>query len=128
MSDEKLRIHNLKKKSVRSKIIKLYYMEYMMEKFGSKAAIHYPNDGKSCLHTTYIITDECKDSKDLCNQISEKICKSLYDKEKKDFKHLSWMNNVINLSDKQSASKILQAVSNKTCKIKGDVFIKNLIT
>lgn len=129
VSEKKLKLRKSVKKRKERKITKLDYMEYMVEKFGSRAAVFHPRDGKLYLHTTYIITDECKDAKVLCNQIAKTICKSLYDKEKKDFKYLSWKNSSIQINDKQklSGKSVLKAIKNKKSKIKSDIFIKNLI-
>jgi len=78
------------------------------------------------LHTTYLVDDDDnKDSDDLCAQIATKICASLYDKEKKDFKHLLWQHNVLRLAQWKSVAAILAGIG--SAKMSGDAFIKNLI-
>eukprot|EP01083_Nonionella_stella_P124200 374884_1 len=46
-----------RKISQKRKITKIDYMEYMIEKFGSRAAIHHPEDDTLSLHTTYILKE-----------------------------------------------------------------------
>eukprot|EP01083_Nonionella_stella_P236833 831378_1 len=130
VSDQKLRVHTQKKTHGVRKITKLDYMEYMIEKFGSRAAIYYPEDDKLCLHTTYIMKEQAQNAMKLCEQISEKICKSLEDKEKKNFKYLTWHCNVLPAVDEIEAKEVLLAIKNKprSGKNDGDKWIKNLIT
>eukprot|EP01083_Nonionella_stella_P292713 995592_1 len=83
VSDSKLRINKCKTSKGIRKTTKMDYMEYMVEKFGSRAAVCYPPSAKLSFHTTYIMKDECKDALNLCDQIAAKIQKSLYEKESK---------------------------------------------
>merc|ERR1719334_2940770 len=86
------------------KITKLDYMEYMVEKFGSRAAIYFPEEETLKLHTTYIMKDRCKNALNQCNQISETIMRSLERKEKKNFKWMDWQSNVIQKATEISTS------------------------
>eukprot|EP01084_Bolivina_argentea_P201909 345053_1 len=55
VSDQRLKILKRIENSTERRITKLDYMEYMVEKFGSRAAIYWPSDGKLYFHTTYIM-------------------------------------------------------------------------
>eukprot|EP01084_Bolivina_argentea_P221710 375461_1 len=127
VSEATMKIRKQQGNHGKRKITKLDYMEYMVEKFGSRAAIFYPEEALLSLHTTYIMTDKSNNPKQLCDQVQEAIKRSLYDKEKKDFKHLLWKHSVFNYTQEQSVKLLLSAISNKKCVIKADEFIKNLI-
>eukprot|EP01084_Bolivina_argentea_P168442 292106_1 len=91
VSEATMKIDSQQNNTSKRKITKLDYMEYMIEKFGSRAAIHYPEKALLSLHTTYIMTDnDSHNPTILCEEIQKAIKKSLYDKEKKDFTYLHW--------------------------------------
>eukprot|EP01083_Nonionella_stella_P205504 748292_1 len=127
VSDSKLKINKGKTTKGIRKTTKLDYMEYMVEKFGSRAAVCYPPSSKLLFHTTYIMKDECKDALNLCDQIAAKIQKSLYEKESKDFKHMSWECAVIACDEDMNAVATLKAISNKETTSRSDEFMRNLI-
>eukprot|EP01084_Bolivina_argentea_P104321 186803_1 len=105
-------------------ITKIDYLEYMMQKFGSRAAMLVPTDSKLVLHTTYILMDECKNAANLCNSIVKKIIDSLYKSEKKDFQHLKWNCNVMK-KENITTAKLMKSIKNAA--VCGDEFIKTLI-
>eukprot|EP01083_Nonionella_stella_P124201 374885_1 len=113
--------------SQKRKITKIDYMEYMIEKFGSRAAIHYPDDEMLALHTTYVLKEECKDAQSLCEQVEKRIRSSLEDKEGKNFAYLNWKCNVIQSDEPVNVPKIIKGVTNKGI-MPADAFIKSLIS
>eukprot|EP01084_Bolivina_argentea_P024956 46450_1 len=128
LSDSRLKIDKRRSKVVTQReITKLDYLEYMIEKFGSRAAVYHPTDATLQLHTTYMMKEECKDALNLCQQVSTKIQKSLYDKERKNFKFFNWDCQVFEYHDQIKAKQIIKSIKNKNKKWKLDEFIRNLI-
>jgi len=130
VSDASMKVSETQKKKTVRKITKLDYMEYGLEKFGSRAAIFHPNEAKLRLHTTYITKGDVQDAETLCKQVNAQICQSLKNKEQKSFKWLNWRCNVLSGSsgDSLSVVDILEAIKNKHAALRADDFICNLIT
>eukprot|EP01084_Bolivina_argentea_P312020 540159_1 len=124
-SESKLHQGKQQQKTKERTITKLDYLEYSVQKFGSRAAIFHPPKGKLHLNTTYILQDECKNSSELCNSVARKIKHSLFQSEKKDFQYLTWSCNVIK-AENLNRESILKLIKEAT--ICADEFIKNLIT
>ncbi len=72
--------------------------------------------------------EQTQNADKLCERISHTIMKSLEDKEKKNFRYLSWHCNVLQNEDSIDAKEVLKVIRNKPQSTKADIWMKNLIT
>jgi len=121
------------KQGMARRVTKLDYLQYMMEKFGSRHEFA-PNDKKLLLNTTFIVTDtnvsNAKALQNKCENVINYILHQIRNVSKKDFSHCDWKCNSILLKPQETISfdNIAKIIINCNCYVKLDKLIIQIIT
>ena len=128
VSTAQMHLQRTEQRKDKQPITKLDYLEYMVEKFGSRAAIYYPRDRKLAFHSTFLLEDKCKDAKAICDSVCETVQTSLEVKEMKNFKFLEWNTAVFTNKQPVKLKHVLKEIKNTYWSHKRmDYWVKKMI-